>query len=78
MEIAWATVTACVGVIALAAGSMGYLARRATLVERGALLAAALLLITPGLATAPAGVALLGSVLALQRLRPAPLAQPAS
>ncbi|MEK8035740.1 MAG: DUF3394 domain-containing protein, partial [candidate division NC10 bacterium] len=77
-EIAWVTVTACVGVIALAAGSMGYLVRRATLVERGALLAAALLLIKPGLATDLAGFTLLGAVFAIQRLRPAPVAQPAS
>ena len=42
------------------------------------LLAAALLLIKPGLATDLAGFALLGAVLAIQRLRPAPVAQPAS
>jgi TRAP-type uncharacterized transport system fused permease subunit len=78
VEIAWVTVTACVGVIALAAGSMGYLVRPAGLLERAALLAAALLLIKPGLATDLAGFALLGAVLAIQRLRPAPVAQPAS
>ncbi len=77
-EIAWASLTACVGVVALAAGSMGFLVRPATLVERALLLAAALLLIKPGLATDLVGFVLLGAVLAAQRLRPAPVPQPAS
>jgi TRAP transporter 4TM/12TM fusion protein len=74
LEIAWASLTACVGVLALAAGSMGYLLRPAGLVERLALLAAALLLIKPGFYTDLAGFGLLGAVILVQRLRPAPAA----
>lgn len=68
-EVTWATITASVGVIALAAGSMGYFVRPATLPERAALIAAALLLIKPGLYTDAAGVVLLVAVTVLQRRR---------
>lgn len=74
LEIAWTAVTACVGVLALAAGSMGFLLRPAGWVARLALLAAALLLIKPGLSTDLAGLGLLAAVVALQRLRPVPVA----
>lgn len=71
-EVTWATITASVGVIALAAGSIvGYFARRATLPERAALIAAALLLIKPGLYTDAVGLVLLVAVTVLQRRRPA-------
>jgi TRAP transporter 4TM/12TM fusion protein len=72
LEIAWAALTACVGVISLAAGAMGFLRRPAGALERLALVAAALLLIKPGLATDLGGFALLGAVLAWQRWRPSP------
>jgi TRAP transporter 4TM/12TM fusion protein len=72
LEIAWAALTACLGVIALAAGAMGFFHRPAGALERLALVAAALLLIKPGLPTDLAGLALLGAVLARQRRRPAP------
>ncbi|MBI2544158.1 MAG: TRAP transporter fused permease subunit [Candidatus Rokubacteria bacterium] len=78
LEIAWATVTACVGVIALAAGAMGFLLRPANWIERFTLVAAALLLIKPGIYTDMAGFVLLAAVWAFQRLRPVPEVQPAS
>jgi len=77
LEIGWATVTACVGVIALAGGTMGFFVRPANWLERLALVAAALLLIKPGIYTDAAGFALLGAVWAVQRLRPIPEVQPA-
>ncbi|HET7875732.1 MAG TPA: TRAP transporter fused permease subunit [Methylomirabilota bacterium] len=73
-EIAWATITACVGVIALAAGSMGFLLRPASVPERAVLIAASLLLIKPGVYTDLAGFALLGAALLIQRLWPEPSA----
>jgi len=72
LEIALASVTACLGVIALAAGTMGFLVRPTRWVERIALISAALLLIKPGLASDALGLALFGSVLFVQRLRPVP------
>jgi TRAP transporter 4TM/12TM fusion protein len=78
LEIAWAAVTACLGVLALAAGAMGFLRRPAGVAERLALVAAALLLIKPGLSTDLAGFALLGGVLAWQLRRPAPTVAPSS
>ena len=76
VEIAWVTITACAGVIALAAGSMGYLIRPAGVLERIALIAAALLLIKPGLATDIAGFSLFAAVFAIQQLRPMTAVQP--
>ncbi|MBI4589588.1 MAG: TRAP transporter fused permease subunit [Candidatus Rokubacteria bacterium] len=77
LEIAWASVTACVGVIALAAGSMGFFARPANWLERLALIGAALLLIKPGVYTDMVGLVVLAAVWASQRLRPFPEVQPA-
>jgi TRAP transporter 4TM/12TM fusion protein len=76
-EVTWATVTSCVGVIALAAGSMGFFLRPAGWLERIALIAAALLLIKPGVYTDAAGALLLAAVLVVQRGRGAALVQPA-
>jgi TRAP transporter 4TM/12TM fusion protein len=72
LEIAWAALSACVGVVSLAAGAMGFLRRPAGPLERGALVVAALLLIKPGIYTDLAGFALLGAVLLWQARRPAP------
>jgi TRAP-type uncharacterized transport system fused permease subunit len=55
----------------LAAAVIGYLFRPATWLERAVLLAAALLLIDPGLVTDLIGLAVLGLGAALQRFRPA-------
>jgi TRAP transporter 4TM/12TM fusion protein len=70
-EIALALVTGGAGVVALAAALEGYFLRVATWPERGLFIAAALLLIHPGLVTDVVGLALLAAGLGLQRLRPA-------
>ena len=70
-EIGLALVTGGVGVVALAAGLEGYLLRTATWIERGLFVAAALLLIDPGLVTDLVGLVLLAGGIGLQRLRPA-------
>ena len=69
VQIAQAVVTGGIGVVALAAGLEGYLLRTATWLERGLLLAAALLLIDPKLLTDLVGLLLLAAVLAAQKLR---------
>jgi TRAP-type uncharacterized transport system fused permease subunit len=72
-DIGRAVVTGAIGVIALAAGLEGYFLRPASPWERALFIAAALLLIDPGLATDLVGLVVLGLGLGLQRLRrPAP------
>jgi TRAP transporter 4TM/12TM fusion protein len=67
------TVTAVVGVTALAASLSGYLLRPARLFERVLLFGAAIVLIKPGLLTDLVGFGLLGAVILSQQiLRPAP------
>ena len=67
-----ALITATIGCICLAAGMFGYLLREANWWERGLLLAAALLLIKPGLITDLIGFALLAAVAVNQKyLNPA-------
>ena len=73
-DVARAIVTGTIGVIALAAGLEGQFLRRATWLERAAFIAAAFLLIDPGLVTDVIGLALLGAVVVAQRARPAPVA----
>jgi TRAP-type uncharacterized transport system fused permease subunit len=68
-DIALAAVTGGIGVVALAAGLEGYLVRRATWMERGLFVAAALLLIDPGLVTDLVGLGLLVLGVASQKLR---------
>ncbi len=75
-EIARAVVTGTVGVVALAGGLEGYGLRPATGLERALFLAAAFLLIDPGLVTDVAGLAVLALGLGLQRLRARPAAAP--
>src|SRR5713101_3895415 len=70
-EVGLAVLTGGVGVIALAAALEGYFIRRATWLERGIFMVAALLLIDPSFVTDLVGVALLGTALMMQRLRPA-------
>jgi len=65
-EILHSFVTATIGTICLAAGLFGYLFRACRLWERACLVAAAILLIKPGLETDLMGVALLGAVLVVQ------------
>jgi len=68
-DILMAVVSASIGVIILSAGLMGWLIREATLPERAMLIAAAILLIKPGLYTDAIGILLLIIVLLLQRSR---------
>jgi TRAP-type uncharacterized transport system fused permease subunit len=60
------TVTATIGTICLAGGLFGYLLREARMWERVALVAAAVLLIKPGLITDLIGAALLAIVVIVQ------------
>jgi TRAP-type uncharacterized transport system fused permease subunit len=68
--IARAVVTGIIGVTALAAGLEGYFIRPATWFERGLFVAAALLLIDPGILTDVIGLVLLGVGLGVQKMRP--------
>jgi TRAP-type uncharacterized transport system fused permease subunit len=63
-----AFVSATIGCICLAAGMFGYLLRETRLWERLLLLAAAVLLIKPGIVTDGIGLALLAAVIINQRL----------
>jgi TRAP-type uncharacterized transport system fused permease subunit len=74
-EILRAVVTGSIGVVSLAAGLEGYFLRRASWLERGLFIAAALLLIDPGAETDLIGLGLLLATLALQKLyQPRPAA----
>jgi TRAP transporter 4TM/12TM fusion protein len=74
-----ALITATIGCICLAAGMFGYLIREARVWERGFLLAAALLLIKPGLVTDLIGLALLAAVFVNQKhINPTRSGAPAS
>ena len=74
-----AFVTATIGCICLAAGMFGYLLRETRVWERLFLLAAAVLLIKPGLITDLIGLGLLAGVLANQKfLGRAPVSGPAA
>jgi TRAP-type uncharacterized transport system fused permease subunit len=64
--IATSCISATIGTACLAAGLMGYLRRPCTWWERVLLLAAALLLIKPGLVTDAIGLVCMGIVLAWQ------------
>jgi TRAP-type uncharacterized transport system fused permease subunit len=74
LDIGRAVLSGSIGVVALAAGLEGYFVRNATWLERGLFLAAALLLIDPGLITDLIGLGLLGIGVGLQKLRPLPVA----
>jgi len=65
-EILQSSVTATIGTICLAAGLFGYLLREARIWERAALIAAAVLLIKPGLITDLIGAGLLVTVVLVQ------------
>jgi TRAP transporter 4TM/12TM fusion protein len=68
-DIATSAISASLGVIALAGGMMGWLLKEVKWLERLMLLAAALLLIKPGLYTDAAGLLLLVLVVLMQRFR---------
>jgi TRAP transporter 4TM/12TM fusion protein len=64
--VTWAVISATIGVVCLAGGLFGWLLAATSLWQRAVLLAAAVLLIKPGLITDSIGLALLGMVLAVQ------------
>ena len=66
LYVAWAVVSASIGVIALSAGLFGWLIALATLWQRAVLVIAALCLINPGLYTDLVGLGLLAVALAAQ------------
>ena len=68
LYIAWAAISASVGVVALAAGLFGWLVGFATMWQRVLLVVAALCLITPGLITDSIGFGLLAVVVTAQLL----------
>ena len=75
-RVAIACVTAVIGVCCLAAGLHGYFMRRANVIERLLLIAAAFTLIKPGIVTDLVGAALIAAVLGLQLvLMPRPVEQ---
>ncbi|MCL6448552.1 MAG: TRAP transporter permease [Armatimonadetes bacterium] len=69
LDIIWTTASAAIGVLALAASAIGYLARPANRLQRIILLAGSLLCIHPGLFTDLIGIILIGLGLALNLLR---------
>jgi TRAP transporter 4TM/12TM fusion protein len=70
LAIIWACLTAIIGTICLAGGAMGYFVKKTHWLERILLIAAALLLIKPGLKTDIVGFVLLGIVFATQKFVP--------
>src|ERR671911_213429 len=68
-NIAWTSVTAAVGLAALAAGLTGWMLMKTTALERGLLLAAGLVLVYPSLLQDVIGLALFASAGALQYFR---------
>jgi TRAP transporter 4TM/12TM fusion protein len=76
-ETLLALTTGTLGTLALAGAVIGYLTRRATIIERLALLASSLLLIRPGLSTDLVGLGLLVGVVIVQRVLRAPAPTPA-
>lgn len=66
-HIALATVTALIGVLALAAASVGYFLRQANVFERIVFLAAAMTLIKPGITTDIVGLGLFALGLCMQK-----------
>jgi TRAP transporter 4TM/12TM fusion protein len=73
-EILIVLLTGTLGVIALAAGLEGQFLRPASWLERGLFVAAAFLLIDPGLATDAIGLVLFAAAVILQKVRPGPAA----
>ena len=69
VTVAWATITAVIGVICLSGGVEGWFLTKANILERIFLAGAALLLIKPGMITDLSGGLLLGSVLIHQQLK---------
>lgn len=69
LEGAWIVLSALLGMTAFSASLIGFLHKRATLLERAFLMAAALTLVVPGFLTDLVGLALLLLVYLVQRVR---------
>jgi len=78
IEAAVASLSAIAGIVAIVSGVGGYLLKPTTLVERGLLVAAGLLLLAPGVLADVAGLALFGAALASQLLLARPGRAPAA
>ena len=72
LDIVRVTVTAFIGIAALACGVQGWMFRRTTLVERLMLIGAGLLLVYPAGGADLAGVAVVAAAVVMQRWRRAP------
>ena len=68
-NIFWTTITAAIGLTALAAGLTGWLMTKATIVERGLMIAAGLILVYPSLLQDMIGVGLFGVAILIQYRR---------
>ena len=68
-NIIWTTITAAIGLTALAAGLTGWLLTRATIVERALMIAAGLILVYPSLLQDMIGVGLFGVAILTQYRR---------
>ena len=66
ISVAWATLTAAIGMMALAGGAIGYLLKPATVWERLLFIAGSLMMLAVGLATDLIGFVLIGAALAIQ------------
>jgi TRAP-type uncharacterized transport system fused permease subunit len=73
-SIAQVTLTAALGIAAIAGGFQGWALRRATLVERAMLVVAGVALVYPGGFADVIGISLIVAVLAMQRFLAAPAA----
>jgi TRAP transporter 4TM/12TM fusion protein len=69
LGVAWIAFTACLGIVALATGTQGWLLRRCGAAERALLVASGLALIYPAPAADFAGIAGVLAVIAWQKLR---------
>ncbi|MFC4766803.1 TRAP transporter permease [Effusibacillus consociatus] len=68
VEIAWATLTATLGIISLSIAVQNWMYHKTNIIQRVAMVAAAVLLIIPGLKTDIAGLVLFGLVLVWQKM----------
>jgi TRAP transporter 4TM/12TM fusion protein len=69
LDVAWITITAVIGIVALAGGVQGWFLRKAALLERLMLVAAGLLLIYPLPIFDVIGIGLVIGVIVMQKLR---------
>ena len=69
LAVAWIALTACLGIVALAAGTQGWLLRRSTIVERIILIVSGIALIYPAGTSDIIGIVGVTAVFAWQKLR---------